>query len=132
MYIYLAALVFPSTSVIVPTPSLQIDHNTLNTRAPPLRLPYSHKHCVFHLSSAFHHTYIREFSSSYITFHQKILFYSIVLVLSCVVYFGTIAHDFFYFQRNRQCFRNNSLVKVIHYSIVFELTFYKSEREQTD
>jgi hypothetical protein len=45
-----------------------------------------------------------------------------------VVYFGTIAHYFFYFQRNRQCFRNNSLVKAIHYSIVF----YKSELEQTD
>jgi hypothetical protein len=30
-------------------------------------------------------------------FHQKILFYSIVLVLSSVVYFGTTAHDFFIF-----------------------------------
>jgi hypothetical protein len=30
-------------------------------------------------------------------FQQKILFFSIVLVLSSVVYFGTIAHDFFLF-----------------------------------
>jgi len=30
-------------------------------------------------------------------FHQKILFYSIVLVLSSVVYFGTTAHDLFIF-----------------------------------
>jgi hypothetical protein len=52
--------------------------------------------------------------------------------MSSVVYFDTIAHDFFYFQRNRQFFRNNSLVKAITYSIFFELTFYKSELEQTD
>jgi hypothetical protein len=35
---------------------------------------------------------------------SEILFYSIVLVLSSVVYFDTIAHDFIYFQRNRQFF----------------------------
>ena len=53
--------------------------------------------------------------------------------MSSVVYFDTIAHDFFYFpQRNRQFFRNNSLVKAINYSIVFQLTFYKSELEQAD
>jgi hypothetical protein len=52
--------------------------------------------------------------------------------MSSVVYFDTIAHDFFYFQRNRQFFRNNSLVKAINYSIVFELTFYKSDLEPTD
>ena len=61
MSMYLAELIFPSTSVIVPTPSLQI-HN--NTWAPPLRRPYSPKHSVFHLSSAFHHTYPREFFPS--------------------------------------------------------------------
>jgi hypothetical protein len=44
------------------------------------------------------------FSLDNTTFHQKIWFYSIFLVLSSVVYFGTIAHDFFYFQRNRQVF----------------------------
>ena len=34
---HLAELIFPSTSVIVPTPSLQIIHpETLDTRAPPL------------------------------------------------------------------------------------------------
>jgi hypothetical protein len=49
-----------------------------------------------------------------------------------VVYFDTIIYDFFYFQRNRQFFRNNSLVKAINYSIIFQLTFYKSELEQTD
>ena len=55
-------------------------------------------------------------------FHQRILFYSIVLVLSSVVYFGTSAHGFFYFS-----------TKLCHlYSVVFELTFYKSELEQTD
>jgi hypothetical protein len=53
MSTHLAELIFPSTSVIVPTPSLQIHPKTLDTRAPPLRLPYSPKHCVFHLSSAF-------------------------------------------------------------------------------
>jgi hypothetical protein len=52
--------------------------------------------------------------------------------MSSVVYFrDTITHDFFYFQRNRQFFRNNSLVKAINYSIVFELTFYKLELELT-
>jgi hypothetical protein len=30
-------------------------------RAPPLRLPYNPKHCVFHLSSDFRHTHTREF-----------------------------------------------------------------------
>jgi hypothetical protein len=61
---HLAELIFPSTSLIVPTPSLQIHPKTLDTRAPPLRLPYSPKHCVFHLSSAFHHTYTHEFFPS--------------------------------------------------------------------
>jgi hypothetical protein len=64
---------------------------------------------------------------------RKILLYSIVLVLSSLVYFGTIARDFFfYFNEIVKCFRKNSLVKAINYSIVFELTFYKSELEQTD
>jgi hypothetical protein len=35
-----------------------------DTRAPPIRHPYSPKHSVFHLSSAFHHTYPREFFPS--------------------------------------------------------------------
>ena len=62
---YLAKLIFPSTSVIVPTTFLQIHPKTLDTRASPLRHPYSPKHSVFHLSSAFHHTYTREFFPSY-------------------------------------------------------------------
>jgi hypothetical protein len=37
------------------------NQNITDTRAPPLRLPYSPKHCVFHLSSDFRHTYTREF-----------------------------------------------------------------------
>jgi hypothetical protein len=118
--------------VIEPTSSLQIHPKTLDTRAPPLRHSYSPKHSVFHLSSAFHHTYPCEFFPSQYHISFEILFYSIVLVMSSVVYFDTIAHDFFYFQRNCQFFRNNSLVKAINYSIVFEMTFYKSELEQTD
>ena len=130
---HLAELIFPSTSVIVPTPSSQIHPNTLDTRAPPLRLPYTvlNLACSTFLQLFTTHTHVN-FSLVNTTFHQKILFYSIFLVLSSVVYFDTIAHDFFYFQRIRQCFRNNSLVKAINYSIVFELTFYKSELEQTD
>jgi hypothetical protein len=49
MSTHLAELIFPSTSVIVPTPSLQIHPKTLDTQAQPLRRPYSPKHCVFHL-----------------------------------------------------------------------------------
>ena len=56
MSMHLAELIFPSKSVIVPTPSYKYTINTLDTRVPPLRLPCSPKHCVFHLSSAFHHT----------------------------------------------------------------------------
>ena len=54
---HLAELIFPFTSVIVPTPSYKCTLKTLDTRVPPLRLPYIPKHCVFHLSSAFHHIY---------------------------------------------------------------------------
>jgi hypothetical protein len=61
---HLTELIFPSTSVIEPTSSLQIHPKTLDTWAPPLRHPYSPKHSVFHLSSAFHHTYPREFFPS--------------------------------------------------------------------
>ena len=133
MSMHLAELIFPSTSVIEPTPSLQIHPKTLDTRAPPLRLPNTvlNTTCTTFLLLFTIHTLVN-FSLDNTTFHQKIWFYSIFLVLSSVVYFGTIAHDFFYFQRNRQCFRNNSPVKAINYSIVFELTFYKSELEQTD
>jgi hypothetical protein len=46
MSTHLAELIFPSTSVIVPTPSLQIHPKTLKTRAPPLRLSYSPKHMM--------------------------------------------------------------------------------------
>ena len=42
------------------------------------------------------HTHVN-FSLTPPAFHQKILFYTIVLVLSSVVYFGTIANDFFLF-----------------------------------
>ena len=132
MSMQLAELIFPSISEIVPTLSLQIHSKSLDTRVPPLRLPYSPKHCMFHLSSAFHHPYTREFLPSLHHISSEILFYSIVLVLSSVVYFDTIAHDFLYFQRNRQFYRNNYLVKAINYSIVFELTFYKSELGQID
>jgi hypothetical protein len=64
MSTYLAQLIFPSTSVIVPTPSLQIHTKTLDTRVPPLRRPYSPKHSVFHFSFAFHHTYTCAFYPS--------------------------------------------------------------------
>ena len=130
---YLAELIFHSTSVIVPTPSLQIHPKTLDTRAPPLRLPYTVLNitCTTFLLLFTTHTHVKFYLVNTI-FQQKILFYSIVFVLSSVVYFDTIAYDFFYFHRNRQCFRNNSLVKAINYPIVFELTFYKSELEQTD
>ena len=94
--LYLTELIFPSTYVIVPTPSLQLHPKTLDTQAPPLQLPYSPKHCVFHISLDFCHTYTCEFSPNTI-FHQKILFYSIVLVLSSKIYCGTIAHDFYLF-----------------------------------
>jgi hypothetical protein len=50
----------------------------------------------------------------------EILFYSIVLVMSSVVYFDPIAHDFFYFQRYRQFFRINSLVKANKADIRYE------------
>ena len=47
MSMYLDELIFPSTSVIVPTPSLHIHpQNITDTRAPPLRLPYNHKRRV--------------------------------------------------------------------------------------
>lgn len=43
-------------------------------------------------------------------FNQKILLYSIVLVLFSIVYFGTLAHDFFFiFQWNCQCCLLNRL-----------------------
>ena len=74
--------------------------------------PWRLEHCVFHISLDFRHTYTHEFYPIN-TFHQKILFYSFVFVLSSKIYIGTIAQDFFLFQRNCQCFRNNSFVKAI-------------------
>jgi len=95
MSMYLAEVIFPSTYVIVPTPSLQIHPKTLQT--------HGRRHCDFHtvLSIACStfprifatHTHVN-FSQASPAFHQKILFYSIVLVLFSVVYFGTIFFDF--------------------------------------
>ena len=72
-------------------------------------------------------------------FHWTILFYSIVLVLPSVVYFGTIAHDWFffvifyyYYSTKLSVFSQQFFCESHFYSIVFELTFYKSELEQTD
>ena len=127
MSMYLAELIFPSTSVIVLTPSLHIPPS------PPKKTLQTHgrRHYDFHTilniaCSTFPrisatHTHVN-FPLTPPAFHQKILFYSIVLVLSSVVYFGTSAHGFFYFS-----------TKLCHlYSVVFELTFYKSELKQTD
>ena len=104
MSTHLAELIFSSTSVIEPASSLQIRPKTLDTRAPPLRHPYSPKHSVFHLSSAFHHTYAREFFPSEHHISFEILFYSIVLVMSSVVYFDTIAHDLLLFSTKSSVF----------------------------
>ena len=95
---YLVELIFPSTSVIVPTPSLQIHPKNVKTHG---RCHYNF-HTVLSIACS---TFILLFTThthvnSYLvntTFHQKILFYSIVFVLSSVVYFGTITHDFFLF-----------------------------------
>jgi hypothetical protein len=57
---FLAELIFHSTFVIVPTPSLQIHSQNIRHTG----LPYSPKDCVFHFSSAFHHTYTYEFFPS--------------------------------------------------------------------
>ena len=87
---YLAEVIFPSTSVIVPTPSLHIHpQNITDTRVPPLRLPYNPKHCVFHLSSDFCHTYYtREFfpNTIYISSENIILFHCSCIVLSCSLF----------------------------------------------
>jgi hypothetical protein len=73
-------------------------------------------------------------------FHWTILFYSIVLVLPSVVYFGTIAHDcffffffffffYYYYSTKLSVFSQQFFCESHFYSIVFELTFYKSELE---
>ena len=80
---YLVDLIFPSTSMIVPTASLQI--LTQNIMASiVLRI-------VCSIFSRIFATYIhKNFPLLPPAFHQKILSYSIDLVLSSVVYFGTI------------------------------------------
>ena len=98
MSMYLAQVIFPTTYVIVPTPFLQIHPKTSQTHG---RRQY-YFHTVLNIAcSTFPrisatHTHVT-FSLTPPAFHQKILFYSIVLVLSSVVYFGTIAHDLFLF-----------------------------------
>ena len=61
---------------------------------------------MFHLSSAFHHTYTRDFPPNTTCISSEIWLYSIVLVLSSVVdfYFDTIAHDFFLFSTKSSVF----------------------------
>ena len=91
MSTYLAELIFPSASVIVSTPCLQLHPKTLQT--------HGRRHYDFHtvLSIACStfpqifatHTHMN-FSLIPPAFHQKILFYSIGLVLSSVIYFGTM------------------------------------------
>jgi hypothetical protein len=131
---YLADVIFPSTSVIVPTRSLQIHTNNItDTRALPLRLPYSSKHCVIHLSSDFHHTYTREFFPciTCISSENIILFHC-----SCIVHCRLFRHYRtrfgFYFSTKLSVFSQQFFCERHFYTIVFELTFYKSELEQTD
>ena len=120
MSMYLAELIFPSTSVIVLTPSLHIPpsppppQNITDTRAPPLRLPYNPKHCVFHLCSDFRHTYTREcFPNTTCISTENIIFFYCSCIVQCSLFRHHRTRFFSIFQRNCQCFRNNSSVKAI-------------------
>ena len=81
MSMYLTELIFPSTFVIVPTPSLHIHpQNITDTRTQPLRLPCNPEHCV--CVADFRHTYTRELfpNTTYISSDNIILFH-----FSCIV-----------------------------------------------
>ena len=107
MSMYLAELIFPATSVIVPIPSIQMHPRYFKHTCTAITTLYKPRNCVFHIFSNFR----KSFSNTTCIASVDIM-YPIVLALSSVDYFGSIAQNFS-FQRNCQCFRNNSSVKSI-------------------
>ena len=88
---HLVELIFPSTSVIVPTPSLQIHPKTLDTRAPPLRLPYTVLNitCTTFLLLFTIHT-LANFSLANTTFSSENM---ILFHFSCIVQCSLFRHN---------------------------------------